>query len=154
MSNSIYILLTYTYIRVIIYIINIIKKEVNLCIQKFKKIIGAYINTHPLLTKYILALHHNCLNIGGGKNGTNYKTNKYFNNAITKYGWDKFKHEIIFSNLSEFEAKELEIKYILEFKSNNQKYGYNLTTGGEGTNGYVYSKEQLKRKSLRVSGKK
>lgn len=88
-----------------------------------------------------------------GKNGANYKTNKYFNNAITKYGWDKFKHEIIFSNLSEFDAKELEIEYIAKFNSNNQKYGYNLTIGGEGTKGYVYNSEQRKNRSIQLSGK-
>ena len=30
--------------------------------------------------------------------GRNYKENPYFYNAIQKYGWDSFQHEILYDN--------------------------------------------------------
>ena len=54
-----------------------------------------------------------------------------FYNAIKKYGWDAFIHEIIASELTEIEAKLLEQQLIAKFKTANSKYGYNTTIGGE-----------------------
>ena len=31
-------------------------------------------------------------------NGKNYKPSSYFRNAIDKYGWDMFRHEILYTN--------------------------------------------------------
>lgn len=69
------------------------------------------------------------------KNGNGYKYNIHFTNAIKKYGWDNFKHEILFENLSEKEAKNKEMELIKKYNSNNREYGYNITEGGEGTKG-------------------
>ena len=64
-------------------------------------------------------------------NGKSYKENKYFNNAINKYGWNNIKHEILATNLTKEQAEELEIYFINEkYKSNNMKYGYNIEYGG------------------------
>jgi hypothetical protein len=63
-------------------------------------------------------------------NGHGYKGNVYFYRAITKYGWDKITHEVLFDNLTKDEAELKEIELIKEYKSNNNKYGYNLTNGG------------------------
>ena len=65
--------------------------------------------------------------------GRNYKNNKYFNNAILKYGWENIKHEILFTNLSKEEAEAKEIELIKLYKSNNIKYGYNIENGGNAT---------------------
>lgn len=63
--------------------------------------------------------------------GKSYKENKYFNNAINKYGWKNIKHEILATNLTKEEAEELEIYFInKKYKSNNMKYGYNIEYGG------------------------
>lgn len=65
--------------------------------------------------------------------GRNYKSNKYFNNAILKYGWCNIKHEILFTNLTKEEAEAKEIELIKLYKSNNIKYGYNIENGGNAT---------------------
>ena len=62
--------------------------------------------------------------------GKNYKSSTYFYNAINKYGWDNIKHEILYINLSKEEAEKIEIELIAKYKSNNNKYGYNIQTGG------------------------
>lgn len=54
---------------------------------------------------------------------------RFFRNAIQKYGWDNFTHEIIADNLSHDEANKLEEQYIEEYNTLVPN-GYNLTTGG------------------------
>ena len=82
------------------------------------------------------------------KNGYGYKPDKGNNqnvafwNAIQKYGWENFDHEILADNLTEDKAKELEkyyIKYYETFigfhKKRCDRKGYNSTLGGDGTCG-------------------
>lgn len=80
------------------------------------------------------------------RNGTGYPSNKYFTNAINKYGWDNIKHEILFSNLTKKEACKKEIELIQQYKSTNRKFGYNQSLGGESGNAGVHHKmkEELK----------
>lgn len=90
-------------------------------------------------------------------NGKNYKKTSYFRNAIDKYGWDNFIHKILYINLSKEEACKKEIDLIKEYKSNERKYGYNNSLGGEiGTLGshHKLSKETRKRMSIAKLGKK
>ena len=68
------------------------------------------------------------------QNGNGYSTQRLFYNAIKKYGWDNFKHEILDDNLTHNEACIKEQYYISYFKSNIRKYGYNITSGGDGCN--------------------
>lgn len=63
------------------------------------------------------------------KNGQGYKSCVVFNNAIQKYGWNNFKHEILETNLTQDEACILEIKYIKKYNS-QVPYGYNVDKGG------------------------
>ena len=61
------------------------------------------------------------------QNGNGYKT-KYFYNAIEKYGWNNFIHEVLIENLSFDEAKKLEIEYIKKYHTciyDNECWGYN-----------------------------
>lgn len=74
-------------------------------------------------------------------NGKGYSYNSYFNNAIKKYGWNNFEHEIIANKLTEQEAKNFEKLLIAKFELMNSTYGYNLTQGGNGTLGYHHTKE-------------
>lgn len=62
--------------------------------------------------------------------GCCYCKQKYFYNAIQKYGWDGFRHEIIFQNLTKQEAEMFEIEMIKYYKSNSVKFGYNVDNGG------------------------
>lgn len=51
--------------------------------------------------------------------------------AVSKYGWSSFTYEVVSSNLSLEEAKDLEERLISELKSNVEKCGFNQTKGGE-----------------------
>lgn len=66
-----------------------------------------------------------------GANGINYKNKcpKLWA-AINYYGWDNFKHEVIFSNLTKDEACKLEIEYIKNLKTQSSDFGYNILDGG------------------------
>lgn len=62
-------------------------------------------------------------------NGNNYSSNRHFSQAIKKYGWKNFRHEILFSGLSEQDAKNEEIRQIALYDSTNPNNGYNITYG-------------------------
>lgn len=62
--------------------------------------------------------------------GFGYVENSHFYSAIQKYGWDNFKHEILFENLTKEEAEVKEIELIAQYKSSDRKYGYNISNGG------------------------
>ena len=64
-------------------------------------------------------------------NGKGYAKHPYFYNAIKKYGWDNITHEILFDNLTKEDACIKEKELIKFYNSNNPKYGYNMTSGGE-----------------------
>lgn len=104
--------------------------------------------------KYCVYLHKNKIN---GKvyigqtcqnpnkrwdNGRGYETSPKFYNAILKYGWDNFEHIILQDNLSQFEANELEFKLIQLYQSQNDDYGYNITSGGSN---FSHSEETKKK---------
>ena len=80
-----------------------------------------------------------------GCNGYYYRNNAHFSNAIKKYGWDKFTHEILYKGLSLEEAKQIEIKLISLLKSNDREFGYNVSSGGDPGNG-VHCTEERKAK--------
>lgn len=65
------------------------------------------------------------------KNGTGYDSQTLMKRAIEKYGWDSIYHEILEDNLTHDEACSREEYYIKLFKTNNRKYGYNITFGGD-----------------------
>jgi group I intron endonuclease len=79
---------------------------------------------------------------------------RYFKNAINKYGWDNFTHEIIVDDLSYEDAITLEVEYIEKYNTcyyNANSNGYNATLGGAGPNGYKHSiatKEKFKNRVI------
>ena len=80
-------------------------------------------------------------------NGKGYK-GQHFNNAIKKYGWDGFSHEILYSGLSETQAKVIEVSLIHFYNSTNPEYGYNISLGGD-----VVSEETKRKISEAHKGK-
>ena len=51
-------------------------------------------------------------------NGNGYASNKHFFNSIKKYGWQNgFKHEILYTNLSEEIAGKIEKELIAKYHS-------------------------------------
>lgn len=88
-----------------------------------------------------------------GKDGYKYKDNSYLWKAILRYGWNNFKSEILFNNLTFEEACVKEQEMIAYYKSNEREYGYNLTAGGEGCSGYSHTEESKKLMSAKKKNK-
>lgn len=101
-------------------------------------------------------------------NGNGYKSNEYFYRAIIKYGWDSFKHEILFTGLTKEQAEAKEIELIKFYNSTDSHCGYNLRKGGCVCSfsdqsiekmrlshlGYKHSDEQKRKISKSLSGRK
>ena len=86
-------------------------------------------------------------------NGLGYNKQQYFWRAIQKYGWENFFHEILFEGLGEEEAKEKEIELISFYQSWHPNFGYNISLGGDGSNGYRHTddaKERIAECSRRI----
>ena len=77
--------------------------------------------------------------------GRGYKSNPRFFSAIKKYGWDGFIHEVLFDGLTEAEAKSKESELISLLNTQDGSYGYNMTSGGEGSPG-CHPSEETRRK--------
>lgn len=101
------------------------------------------------------------------RNGRGYIHNQHMSNAIEKYGWDNFSHEVIYSGLNEDEAKRIEIELIEQYNATDRRFGYNVREGGscspcseetkkkmsEAKKGKRYSDEARKKMSLAKKGK-
>ena len=87
-----------------------------------------------------------------GINGINYRDKTpHFWNAIQKYGWDNFKHEIVASGLSKEEACTLEKKMIADYKTQDRNFGYNILEGGSAP---TIPPEVRKKMSIAMQGNK
>lgn len=99
-----------------------------------------YVHTNKINGKVYVG-KTNSIKTRWSKKGNQYKPrsenkNLPFWNAIVKYGWDNFSHEILVENLTSEEAIEEEIKYIKLYRATESEYGYNVSAGGNG--GLVY----------------
>lgn len=83
------------------------------------------------------------------KRGSKY----FFHKAIRKYGIDNFWWEIICDCYSQTDMNEQEAWFIEVFDA-KVPYGYNLTDGGDGSNGYHHTEEAKRKISKAMSGKK
>lgn len=63
-------------------------------------------------------------------NGSGYST-QLFGKAVKKYGWENIQHSVFASDLSESDAKSLEMDLIRMFQTDDRRYGYNITAGGD-----------------------
>lgn len=114
-----------------------------------------YIHTSPSGKRYVgqtkLKPEERWKNNGAGYLRKYKRSGKYhqpaFAQAILKYGWDNFEHEIIASNLTKDEANNFEKLLIKKFNTTNPKHGYNIKEGG--SNGR--HSEETKRKLSEVN---
>lgn len=77
--------------------------------------------------------------------------------AIQKYGWENIEHNILFTDLTEEEAKNKEKELIQKYHTfihDATPMGYNMTLGGEGTLGHKGSKKLTQVNRQRLLGKK
>lgn len=84
--------------------------------------------------------------------GHGYDRRLKFGRAIEKYGWDGFNHEVIYEGLSEDEAKNIERALISEYLTQDDLYGYNMTSGGDGVCGFTHTDSAKQKMSMRKSG--
>ena len=64
--------------------------------------------------------------------GLGYRTQAKFYRAIQKYGWENIQHEVVFSNLSFEDAEQKERELIAQYQSCDNRFGYNIESGGNG----------------------
>lgn len=108
-----------------------------------------YIHTNKINGKKYIGITSNSVEQRWGMDGNGYKGQMFYN-AILKYGWDGFTHEVVNSDIGEDEAKGLEIELISKYQANTREYGYNLTGGGDGL--FNPSDDLRQQISARVSG--
>ena len=89
-----------------------------------------------------------------GSNGYRYREEDHqvFYRAIQKYGWNNFEHIVWASELTEKEAKHCEQLLIHIFQTNctkyrNPEFGYNMTDGGDGISGHIFTEESKQKMS-------
>lgn len=85
-------------------------------------------------------------------NGSGYKACPAFYSAILKYGWESFKHEILFTGLTQEQAEKKEIELIAELRTNRPHNGYNIENGGNITG--THSEETKRKMSEAQKGRK
>lgn len=88
------------------------------------------------------------------RDGKGYENNEYFYRSILKYGWDNFRHIVVFENLTQEDAYKKERNLILKYNSTDPRFGYNHHPGGCGANeGHFTSEETRKKRSQSMRGK-
>lgn len=79
------------------------------------------------------------------QNGNGYRKQSHFWRAIQKYGWGGFEHIIVADGLTAEKAYQMESELIAKYKTTDNKYGYNKSTGGEsGAKGVEHSDKNKK----------
>lgn len=109
-----------------------------------------YMHISPSGKKYIGITKQNPKRRWNSGNG--YKNNDYFTKAIKKYGWNNFLHIILAENLTEEQAKEMEISLISKHNSTDRNYGYNIENGGNCAG--THSEETKRKIGLKSQGNK
>jgi len=88
-----------------------------------------YKHTSPSGKSYIGQTSNYKKRCSNHKNIKNKNVCRLFFRAIAKYGWDSFKHEILFSDLTLEEANSLE-EVMIKTHNTLTPSGYNLASGG------------------------
>ena len=126
-------------------------------INKNNKKFCVYEHLFPNGKRYIGITSKNPKDRWENGNGYHQKNQPVMYNAIRKYGWENIKHNILFDNLTEEEAKEKERELIQEYNTfiyAENSMGYNMTLGGEGTLGHKATDKTREAIRNRLLGKK
>lgn len=86
------------------------------------------------------------------QNGRGYLRCPLFYAAIEKYGWDAFRHEILYTGLTQEEAERLEVELIAKYGTQDPEKGYNLAAGGDANAGFQRSEEFKQKLSAARTG--
>lgn len=79
------------------------------------------------------------------QSGQGYHKQTCFYNAIKKYGWDNFEHEIVATGLTPEQACAEEQRLIALWNTTDRLYGYNRSSGGKsGAAGVTKTPAQIK----------
>lgn len=89
-----------------------------------------YKHTNLINGKMYFGLTKNTMEERAKKDGNAYKQCTYFYNAIQKYGWDSFSHEVVAELLPKEQASFYEKTMIKVYRTNEREYGYNIQPGG------------------------
>jgi group I intron endonuclease len=115
--------------------------------MKQEKRYTVYMHTNKINNKSYVGVTSKPVKERWGNNGYKYKRNQHFWNAICKYGWDNFDHDVLFTNLSKKRACKIEKLLITVFMTQDPEMGYNIASGGEVNAGFHLSDEVKKRLS-------
>lgn len=115
-----------------------------------------YVYCHTLISdgrKYI-GITKQSLN-NRWRNGLGYKGSTHFSNAISKYGWNSFSHEILRICKTKEEAYKYEKEYISVFNTTDDRRGFNLQSGGESPKQHWSTNKKVSesRKGYKYTGK-
>ena len=108
---------------------NIVEEVDDMNFKSYDSVFKVYVHTVPNGKRYV-GITSKSTKVRWGSDGSRYKNNRHFWNAIQKYGWDNITHEVIADGLNLVDACNMEKALISEYDTMNPKFGYNHTTGG------------------------
>jgi len=108
---------------------NICEEVDEMNLKSYSELFKVYVHTSPSGKKYV-GITSKPAEVRWGLDGSRYKSNTHFWDAIKKYGWSNFKHEIVAEGLSLHDACSMEHDLINLYNSMDPNFGYNHTTGG------------------------
>ena len=119
-----------------------------------------YVHTNKINGKKYIGITCQKPEARWGVDGSRYlyeddRTRSAFAEAIRKYGWENFTHEILFEGLTEADAKAKEKELIAHYRTYigfEDCKGYNMTLGGDGAT--LYETEEERQAAIRASKKK
>ena len=89
------------------------------------------------------------------KNDAEKDSQRLVHKAIRKYGWENIqKVWLHYKNVHPDFLDDMEKYYIRKYQTNNIKYGYNMTEGGDGVSGFIPNIESRQKMSKAQKGRK
>ena len=120
--------------------------------DKYQRNYTLYMHTNSVNGKHYIGITRQQLKYRWRSDGSGYYKSPHFYRAILKYGWENFVHTILAENLTKQEAIDMETEYIKKHNTQDKRYGYNMTAGGEGTSEYTIPKESVERRAAMMRG--